>query len=260
MYWHFYHKGRKFGHWLGCEIIVDKLNPSEPFSTSFLRSIASKYDIAEYVPKYPSYEAKTPNCSVDVTNSSNDQMINEERKLENTRIEQKMKELDITRSGPMPVWLDDFIPSELKMFTEKEYIKTDKREIPYRQNFTGLDHCSLVIDQSDVEKDDYMEDYIKKMVEKETELENEQLAILQDHSKIESQENFANVSVCSNTGRINFDDLNDSMDGNHNIDAEGGDDSQSESISKIDEETSSNSTLNDMVIVDIPEEDQDVTG
>ncbi|XP_045464769.1 uncharacterized protein LOC123674012 isoform X2 [Harmonia axyridis] len=38
MYWHFHHKGRKFGHWLGCQIIVDKIN-----SSSFFNSLSSRH-------------------------------------------------------------------------------------------------------------------------------------------------------------------------------------------------------------------------
>lgn len=25
-YWHFHHSGRRFGHWLGCQVIVDPFN------------------------------------------------------------------------------------------------------------------------------------------------------------------------------------------------------------------------------------------
>lgn len=33
-YWHFTHKGRRFGHWLGLEVIVDKKVPHQEPSRS----------------------------------------------------------------------------------------------------------------------------------------------------------------------------------------------------------------------------------
>lgn len=36
-YWHFHHKGRRFGHWLGCQIIVDP-SPVRNSAADFLQS------------------------------------------------------------------------------------------------------------------------------------------------------------------------------------------------------------------------------
>lgn len=41
-YWHFYHNGRRFGHWLGCQVIVDP-SPVKPEDFSFLEPASKTF-------------------------------------------------------------------------------------------------------------------------------------------------------------------------------------------------------------------------
>ncbi|XP_044758067.1 uncharacterized protein LOC123316139 [Coccinella septempunctata] len=196
MYWHFYHKGRKFGQWLGCEIIVDKINPSEQFSTSFLRSLAARYDIPDSTPKVES-EFETPYGSL----------------------------------------------------ADKDTVKTEKEEE------RKVKHHSEIwkdLSQISLEPLGKPNSFVAEI---------EEIMLRKSPSKIQIIENYINevgtsawdVHEMSHSTEMN--DYEES--GNLIIDEEAGGDSHSESISKIDEDASSNSTLNDMVMVNFPDEEEE---
>lgn len=203
MYWHFHHKGRKFGHWLGCEIIVDNITSTEQLSTSFLRNIASRIENTTTASKIDP-EFITPYGSLvdSISTSVTEEQLEKDMSASIPIVEEKMKDVHIS-----------------------ENTKSSSRNQPYQA--------------------------LNKEIE--------EVVINKSPSKIQIIEKYFDNIDDSCYARWNFDAKNNSTESiqkenNIDINAGGGEESHSESISKIDEETSSNSTLNDMVMVNFPDE------
>ncbi|KAL3275286.1 hypothetical protein HHI36_020054 [Cryptolaemus montrouzieri] len=248
-YWYFHHRGRKFGHWLGCQLIVDKINSAEPLSNSFLRTYSNL--LANRL------EPDEKNKEVDI--SQNDKTYDSEpiRKVET--IDQMCKRefnLSSSNSGEK---IHDLQTSKACSSSDSDQ-KQDK-------NTTPPDEFIFVTRAPSCQSNEIAKEEPASSQPLQTEIE--EVVLNASPSKIQIVEKFFNDLETAKADSSNLEKTSndfkepnqnkqidlESDDNNNNT--EGGQDSSSESISKIDEDTASNSTLNDMVMINFSDDMED---
>ncbi|KAK9871498.1 hypothetical protein WA026_012869 [Henosepilachna vigintioctopunctata] len=248
-YWYFHHKGRKFGHWLGCQIIVDKINSAQPLTHSFWDSyeeLKIKYDYANSVFETQK-DQKTPRReSINKTNVPSKLAIEMENPVVAiSDIQSKVKDLKSV---------------EACSSSENDQVENKKKISPAIAAIVEQPLCSSSTD------------FQKRERSSSSQTEIEEVVLNASPSKIQIVETVLKGIVSNEpSNSINLEGTvtdckepkqNKQMDAflesdDNNNNTEGAMDSSSESISKIDEDLTSNSTFNDMVMINFADEMED---